>query len=589
VTRGGTPTGAISVDYATSNGTAVAGTDYTSRSGTLRWAENDATWRTINVPVSNSLPFAGSKSFHLALSNPSPGVLLGSPGSATVSISGSASALEGSLQLGAASYAVAQNAGALTVTANRTGGSSAQSAWATPRPMARPLRAPTSRRPAAYCNGRTETQPPSPSRSPSATRRLYQFENIHGCTYQCRFGRRDRDPEQRDRYHCGLTGRLRWAAHSSVRPRTRFAQNAGKATVAVGRMGGSSGSLSVAYAAKDGSALSGTDFTPTAGTLQWADGDSSAKSVSIPISNATPFSGTKSFAVALSAPSAGGAISSPGTATVAIAGDASMPVGTLMLSTASNSVAQNAGSVTVTVDRTGGSSGAVAVTYGEVNGSAVAGTDYTATSGTLTWAAGDATPKSFSVPISNANPFSGSKSFTIDLSNPTGGAALGTPNTAGVSIAGDAVAAVGAVQLSASGYSVAQSAVSLTVTANRTGGSNGVVSVNYSAANGTAAAGADFTATNGTLTWASGDAASKSFSIPISNATPFSGTKAFSVSSIRSHGWRYPRQSDDLECDHHRKHCRRDGMGLLQWCIQLGWRLVICGQRQLQRYGGRTH
>jgi len=308
------------------------------------------------------------------------------------------------------------------------------------------------------------------------------------------------------------------------------AQNAGKATVAVGRMGGSSGSLSVAYAAKDGSALSGRDFTPTAGTLQWADGDSSAKSVSSPISNATPFSGTKSFAVALSAPSAGGAISSPGTATVAIAGDASMPVGTLMLSTASNSVAQNAGSVTVTVDRTGGSSGAVAVTYGEVNGSAVAGTDYTATSGTLTWAAGDATPKSFSVPISNANPFSGSKSFTIDLSNPTGGAALGTPNTAGVSIAGDAVAAVGAVQLSASGYSVAQSAVSLTVTANRTGGSNGVVSVNYSAANGTAAAGADFTATNGTLTWASGDAASKSFSIPISNATPFSGTKAFSVS-----------------------------------------------------------
>jgi Calx-beta domain len=530
VTRGGTPTGSISVEYATSNGTAVSGTDYTSRSGTLTWAENDATWRTINVPVSNSKPFAGSKTFHVVLTNPSPGTLLGSPGSAIVSISGSASSLEGSLQLGAASYVVAQNTGGLTVSANRTGGSSGAVSvgyattngtavagtdftaatgllqWADGDAAAKSFSIPISNA-TPFTNSKTFTVALTNAGSGAAV----ATPNSATVTIAG-----DKAPRM---------GSVRLGASTYT-----IAQNAGKAVVAVDRMGGSSGSLSVAYTAKAGSALSGTDFTPTAGTLEWADGDSSAKSVSIPISNAAPFSGTKSFAVALSAPSAGAAISSPGTATVAIAGDATTPVGTLMLSAASDSVAQNAGSVTVTVNRTGGSNGAVGVTYSEVNGSAVAGTDYTATGGTLTWGAGDATPKSFSVPVSNATPFAGSRSFTIDLSSPTGGAALGSPNTAGVSIAGDAVAAVGALQLSTSGYSASQSAGSLTVTVNRTGGSNGAVGVNYSAANGTADAGADFTATSGTLNWASGDAASKAFSIPISNATPFSGTKTFSVS-----------------------------------------------------------
>jgi len=530
VTRGGTPTGTISVEYATSNGTAVSGTDYTSRSGTLTWAENDATWRTINVPVSNSKPFAGSKTFHVVLSNPSPGTLLGSPGSAVVSISGSASPLEGSLQLGAPSYAVAQNAGALTVTANRTGGSSGAVSvgyattngtaiagtdfkaatgvlqWADGDSAAKSFSIPISNA-TPFSDSKTFTVALTNAGSGAAMATPNDATvTIAG----------DKAPKM---------GSVQLGASTYT-----IAQNAGKATVAVDRVGGSRGSLSVAYTAKAGTALSGTDFTPTAGTLQWADGDSSAKSLSIPISNATPFSGTKTFAVALSSPSAGAAIGSPGTATVAIAGDAAAPVGTLMLSAASDSVAQSAGSVTVTVNRTGGSNGAVAVTYSQVNGSAVAGTDYTATRGTLTWAAGDATAKSFSVPISNATPFAGSRSFTIDLSSPTGGAALGSPNTAGVSIAGDAVAAVGTLQLSSSGYSAAQSAGSVTVTANRTGGSNGAVSVNYSAANGTADAGADFTATSGTLNWASGDAASKTFSIPISDATPFSGTKTFSVS-----------------------------------------------------------
>jgi len=171
--------------------------------------------------------------------------------------------------------------------------------------------------------------------------------------------------------------------------------------------------------------------------------------MSVPISNAQPFAGTKSFSVALSGPSGGATLSTPSTATVGITGDAPAPVGTLQLSASSYAVDQNSGAVTVTLDRAGGSSGAVSVAYATVNGTAIAGTDFTTTDGSLSWADGDTSSKTVSIPISNATPFSASKSFSVALSAPTGGATLGSPNSASVNIAGDAAPAVGSVALGA--------------------------------------------------------------------------------------------------------------------------------------------
>ena len=65
------------------------------------------------------------------------------------------------------------------------------------------------------------------------------------------------------------------------------------------------------------------------------------------------------------------------------------------------------------------------------------------TTGTLAWSVDDATAKTFTVPISDTTPFSGSKSFVVSLSNANGGATLGTPSTMTVTITGSAVAATG--------------------------------------------------------------------------------------------------------------------------------------------------
>ena len=99
--------------------------------------------------------------------------------------------------------------------------------------------------------------------------------------------------------------------------------------------------------------------------------------------------------------------------------------GVLSFGAASCNVSENAGSVTLVVNRTGGGTGAVGVTYTAEDGTAVAGTDYTPTTGTLSWADGDLSPKQISVPIINRGIYDGStRVFDVYLSLPTGGAVL---------------------------------------------------------------------------------------------------------------------------------------------------------------------
>lgn len=112
----------------------------------------------------------------------------------------------------------------------------------------------------------------------------------------------------------------------------------------------------------------------------------------------------------------------------------SVPV--IALSAGAYSTSIGAGSVTITVNRTGNTTGTSSVAYATSNGSAVAGTDYTATSGTLTFTAGQ-TVKTFAVPILNTGAFGPPRNFMVVLSNPVG-ATLGQSASA-VSITQGAV------------------------------------------------------------------------------------------------------------------------------------------------------
>jgi Calx-beta domain/Metallo-peptidase family M12B Reprolysin-like/FG-GAP-like repeat len=92
----------------------------------------------------------------------------------------------------------------------------------------------------------------------------------------------------------------------------------------------------------------------------------------------------------------------------------------------SYTVAEGAGSVALTVGRYVGSTGIVSVQYATVAGTATAGADYTTTTGTLTWADGDAAMKTITVPIIQDSILEGTETFTVSLTTPTGGASIGS-------------------------------------------------------------------------------------------------------------------------------------------------------------------
>ena len=94
---------------------------------------------------------------------------------------------------------------------------------------------------------------------------------------------------------------------------------------------------------------------------------------------------------------------------------------------------KSAGSVALTVKRTGGTASDVSVTYVLSGGTAVRGTHYPAYSDMLFFAAGE-TSKSISIPIYYYATVEGAKTFYVSLYNPTGGGTLGTPAVATVTI-----------------------------------------------------------------------------------------------------------------------------------------------------------
>ena len=89
--------------------------------------------------------------------------------------------------------------------------------------------------------------------------------------------------------------------------------------------------------------------------------------------------------------------------------------------------------VNVRVARSGGSDGVATVDYSTADGTALAGSDYTAVNGTLTWPDGLSGNRTISITIIDDGMLEPSESFTVMLSNPSV-ATLGANSLATVNI-----------------------------------------------------------------------------------------------------------------------------------------------------------
>ena len=118
---------------------------------------------------------------------------------------------------------------------------------------------------------------------------------------------------------------------------------------------------------------------------------------------------------------------------------ATQPAAQLQLSAAAYRAAAGTGEVPLklVVTRSGHGDGPVSVHFSTSDGSGIAGLDYTARAGTLHWAAGDRRPKTVSVVLQNQQTQRPSRTFTVSLSSPSEGAALGNVASAVVMLEGD--------------------------------------------------------------------------------------------------------------------------------------------------------
>jgi Leucine-rich repeat (LRR) protein len=110
---------------------------------------------------------------------------------------------------------------------------------------------------------------------------------------------------------------------------------------------------------------------------------------------------------------------------------------TLLFSSATYSVAEDGRQADIVVKRVYASDGEVSVECSTSDDTAIAGSDYTAISETLIWNDGDVDDKICTVDIIDDSDQEGDETFIVSLGNPSGGAVLGMPNTAVVTIIDD--------------------------------------------------------------------------------------------------------------------------------------------------------
>ena len=297
------------------------------------------------------------------------------------------------------------------------------------------------------------------------------------------------------------------------------AENAGQATITVQRTADLDTSVSVDFATADGTATNGLKYTAVSGTLAFGAGETN-KVVAVPILNNGLIEGTKNFRVILSNPTGGAVL---GTRTNVLVSITDNDVG-LQFQFATAAVSEDAGAVLIGVVRGDDGTNSITVDYATSNGAATSGVDYTGVTNTLSFAAGE-TVKFFTVPILNDALKETSETFLITLSNPISGGVLGSTRTTTVTIQ-DNDPGVGFVTAK---FYIHEDEGALRVMVRR--GNDlalGPFTVDYATVDGTALAGQDYAATNGTLVFVAGEL-SRSFEVPIVNNGILEGDENFRV------------------------------------------------------------
>jgi WD40 repeat protein len=521
VERTGPATAPASVHYATSPGTAVPGTNYTDIAGDLSFAPG-VRRRTFTVQALSETADEGDTTALLSLSNPTGGPGLGTPSTAVLHIRDRDVA--GTLQFSVASYTVTESGGQATIKVIRSGGAAGGVAvhYATSNGTAVAPRDYTSTVGTLTFDARViyrtfivpiaNTGPKgdltvnltlsSPTGGATLGNRARAVLTIQSGQTELQFERRA--------YVIGETGT--------------------RATITVTRTGPAGPQVTVDYATGDGTAKAAQgDYTPTSGTLTFGPAVRS-RIFTVPVSEDAVLEGDETVNLFLrnAQPKAG--------AFLGVLRSAVLTIRTadpqVEFSKSEFSVSEAASRAFITVVRRPPTKPAVTVEYSTSNGTAVAGTDYLSTSGTLTLASG-VTSARFPVKLLHDTAQQGARTVKLNLKNPSNGALLGTQAAAVLSI-GD-IDVAGKIQFAGADFSVSEIGPLATITVTRTGGTASGVTVDYATSDGSAKQWNNYSPASGRLTFDEGET-SKSFTVEILDDGIGDGNKTVTLTLINPRG-----------------------------------------------------
>ena len=523
VTRSGGTAEAVTVDYEASGLTARPGVDFTAVFGTLTFAA-DVTSLTFAVPLVDTTLAEGDRTVRLVLRNPGGGATLGALRETVLTILDD----EVGVRFDAPAYTVAENAGGITITVLRTGPTTGVSTvnYSTSDG--------TAQAGADYTAtaGRLTFQPGDKSKTfrvPILEDQIVEdietivvvLSNPTGAVL---------GPV--NAAVVAITDNDKGGVVQFATPTLSVSESQPNATLQVTRTGGMATAVKVDYLATDGSARSGQDYAETSGTLTFAAGERS-KTILVPLLSDRRVEPNETFTVTLSNPTGGATLGTPAQVVVTI--NSSDAGGVIRFSSASYRVDEpnSLGTpVTITVTRSGTNlAGGVSVQYATSDGTAVAPADYFASAGQLVFGPGE-TVKTFEIVVRGDGALESDETVTITLSDPQGGARLGTPSVATLTIVDSGTS----VRFERSEYVVEERAGAVTLAVVRSGPSGDTLKVGYATADipdgeppaGHAVAGTHYRATSGTLTFRPGDSR-KPLSVPIVLDPAAGNPKAFRV------------------------------------------------------------
>ena len=247
--------------------------------------------------------------------------------------------------------------------------------------------------------------------------------------------------------------------------------------------------VSVTYTTMDGTAVEDADYTPVTGTLRFEPRETT-KTIRVPVLPDTMTEQSETFTVELSNPG-GSTLADPiGVGTIRADPAPSLRIGD------ATPVAEGDEAV-FTVTLTPPNEQVVTVDYTTTDGTAVADEDYSATSGTLRFAPGD-TSKTIRVPTLRDAVAEPVETFTVVLSNPSGTNVVHDTGVGTITDEGLPGLSIADAPTVAEGGEVV-----FPVTLNPA--SSQVVTVAYATQDGTAVTDSDYTATSGTLRFEPGE------------------------------------------------------------------------------------